>query len=163
MTEDFRKMLMKEAEQQQEQLDDNFEAKIVRKILAVAGFDSSVARGLDRSGNLTLAAMAREFNEFPVHIIAARTCKLTAEDLFLRITKTDMWKVFWRLRKTYPGEKPMARIFRVHGLGVFAVHDWQYSDPVVGHTRLVRLTMDGKFVSVEKFDSFIEAAAPYWT
>ena len=153
---DLRKQYLEMAERNIVRSDTRFEERVVRELLGTLGYQPGVLTGMARSHGLRFDWFNEAFESFPVFLHSVRECKISAESLFLRITKTPVWEEFFAARAEAPKGKPVVVVFRVHGLGVYVAHDLLDVDPVGGFTRLVRFSRDGsRRICLESLKSFI--------
>jgi hypothetical protein len=142
----------------------NFEVRVLRKILGL-WFSGAEVTGFARGEDEEFGFDWFNWSMNPPIKLVARKLKkpVSLSDLFLRVTKTEVWDTFMDAVHETEGNH-VGMIFDAPSWGTMVVHnmfDWQHP---VGHTALVRQSkaLDQGLI-FEHINSFLERLKEQWS
>ena len=99
----------------------------------------------------------------PIRLFARKLTRVTIRDLFDRITKTEMWRAFFDVKKRLPPPGLLGLIFPVLRSTTYVAYIHPDILPEPGCTSLVRPTRsNGPDLVVTPYDGFMRALMKAW-
>ena len=141
----------------------SFEQRVLKKLLRQWLSPKQIAFLVKKAGEDFGFEFFDEYFSCPVRLFTQKLRYTTILDLFDRLTKTEMWKCFFDIKKRLPPPGYLGLIFPVLRSTNYVAYVHPGILPEPGCTTLVRPTRSGKSgMVIAPYDGFLKALMKLW-
>jgi hypothetical protein len=142
----------------------SFEKRALKKLLSQWLSPKQVALLASKAGDDFGFESFDDNFSCPIRLFARKLKRVTIRDLFDRITKTEMWRTFFDIKKRLPPPGHLGLVFPVLRSTTYVAYVDPGIPPEPGYTSLVRPThSNGPDLVVTPYEGFLRALKKKWT